>query len=371
MIESESRKLHTKVLDIIDIENVNWAVKLTPEKFLDIFGFFNDKYIDILDNVNLYYIKDAYVNHRGVVFNDVQCISNSLKNNKESHPFSFYDSQVNKFTVEFSSVVQKDFNFHLFSFGYSNFFHFNIEYLAKFNLVSMFNFDNLKVFSNNAFNSWQKALFENYFSHVNLDAVIYPDKDKSKIYNVKEFIYFPPQSIFPNYKFYNEFIIRAFKERVFSSHQKAKESDFCKSRSFEKIYISRRGFDKRSMLNELEVESFFENSGYEIIEPSELTIEEQVCIFKGCKKIVAPPGAALTNLIHCNEDIDVFVFELDYSKIKGGPKSFWSYYAANLGLNYHKLDGDVIEEDIGLDYQKARWRVDIEKLKSNAKLLCL
>lgn len=68
----------------------------------------------------------------------------------------------------------------------------------------------------------------------------------------------------------------------------------------EKIYLARRG-TYRCMSNWQESEDYFAKTGFRIIEPHKMTLEEKITTFYNAKIIVGPYSAAFTNLLFCNK----------------------------------------------------------------------
>lgn len=64
-----------------------------------------------------------------------------------------------------------------------------------------------------------------------------------------------------------------------------------------KVYISRARARRRRMVNEAKVERIVQAHDYEIINLEKLDIGDQIRIFMNCKRIMAPHGAGLANLI--------------------------------------------------------------------------
>lgn len=64
-----------------------------------------------------------------------------------------------------------------------------------------------------------------------------------------------------------------------------------------RIYVSRGNVKRRRLINESEVISVLENYGFTAISMDGKTLQEQVKIFSSSEAIVAPHGAALTNLL--------------------------------------------------------------------------
>lgn len=74
---------------------------------------------------------------------------------------------------------------------------------------------------------------------------------------------------------------------------------------FEKIYVSREDAQYRNVVNEGQVADFLAKYGYKKIVLSEWTVEEQIRIFASARRIVAPHGSNLTNLLFCRPGAQV------------------------------------------------------------------
>jgi capsular polysaccharide biosynthesis protein len=85
------------------------------------------------------------------------------------------------------------------------------------------------------------------------------------------------------------------------------------SRHFERptkgkrVYLSRLNMVGRKTLNEQAVADFLLRHGFEIKDPAGLTLEEQIEFYKDVEILVAPGGAALTNLTFCPTDTRVII----------------------------------------------------------------
>lgn len=64
-----------------------------------------------------------------------------------------------------------------------------------------------------------------------------------------------------------------------------------------KVYISRAQARRRRIVNEAKVERIVQAHHYEIINLEKLNVVDQIRIFMGCRKILAPHGAGLANLV--------------------------------------------------------------------------
>lgn len=80
-------------------------------------------------------------------------------------------------------------------------------------------------------------------------------------------------------------------------HETSKWCDQQAEKSTRKIYISRLDADRRKLINENDVIDLVSSLGFEIIECSKLTVEEQRKLFASASIVIAPHGAALTNIV--------------------------------------------------------------------------
>jgi capsular polysaccharide biosynthesis protein len=77
-----------------------------------------------------------------------------------------------------------------------------------------------------------------------------------------------------------------------------------------KIFVSRRNLGKvgpnsRSLINRHEVEDFFENLGYRIVHPENLSVSEQINIFSMADVVAGEAGSGLHNSIFMQNETTV------------------------------------------------------------------
>lgn len=65
----------------------------------------------------------------------------------------------------------------------------------------------------------------------------------------------------------------------------------------EKIYLSRRHIKTRRHENQEEVERFFEQQGFTVIESQNLSLADQICLFAHASRIAGPVGSAVHNVV--------------------------------------------------------------------------
>ncbi len=118
----------------------------------------------------------------------------------------------------------------------------------------------------------------------------------------------------------------------------------------EKIYL-RRGMGRRRLANESELESALKGRGFVPIQTDELTVAEQLRLLSSARCVVAPHGAALTNMIFAPPGATVL--ELFHPQHKN---RCYINLAAACGHRYASLDGTSLNH---ADDQRLEYAVDV------------
>lgn len=96
-----------------------------------------------------------------------------------------------------------------------------------------------------------------------------------------------------------------------------------------RIFISRKKDRARKMINEDEIFALFEPLGFVRYDLWDLSLLEQIVLFKNAEIIVGCHGSSLTNLMFCSPGTEVIeIFQ------QRGDCSFW-YLSQQLGLKHH------------------------------------
>ncbi len=104
----------------------------------------------------------------------------------------------------------------------------------------------------------------------------------------------------------------------------------------DKVYL-RRGAGRRRLINEAELETALAKMGFISADPSGMTVAEQAKLLSSARTVVAPHGAALTNLIFAPPG--ALLFELFHPAHKN--RSYLTLAAA-CGHRYACLDGQAL-----------------------------
>ncbi len=73
-----------------------------------------------------------------------------------------------------------------------------------------------------------------------------------------------------------------------------------------RVYISRRGDEKRLMVNEDELEAALEARGFVVVHPETLSVARQIALFRDADILVGATGAALANVLFCKPSAKIF-----------------------------------------------------------------
>jgi capsular polysaccharide biosynthesis protein len=105
----------------------------------------------------------------------------------------------------------------------------------------------------------------------------------------------------------------------------------------EKIFLPRGTASKRRLVNEDELERALKVRGFVTLDPGALSVSDQAKRFSAAKYVIAPHGAALTNLIFSPPG--AFLLELFHPQHKN---NCYVNVAAGCGHRYASLDGRAV-----------------------------
>jgi len=124
-----------------------------------------------------------------------------------------------------------------------------------------------------------------------------------------------------------------------------------------RLFLSRRDADLRRIVNEDAVEGLLRDHGFETIVPSELDLGEQVATFAAAEAVVAPHGAALTNILFAPSGPTVVEF-ID-PQFASNANTYWSLSEA--------LDHDYwyfLAESVAAPRSQPDLHVPLDKLEA-------
>lgn len=133
--------------------------------------------------------------------------------------------------------------------------------------------------------------------------------------------------------------------------------------SINRVYISRTKMAGRDLENEMEVEILFEKYGFTIIHPQELSIEDQIKIFRDARYIAGTGGSAMHNAIYSENNSKVLIISNETWFVLAD--SFICQEEGRLGYVF----GNSIEpEKYKTKRHKSRWKVSIPDVENALKV---
>jgi hypothetical protein len=108
---------------------------------------------------------------------------------------------------------------------------------------------------------------------------------------------------------------------------------------FPKIFVSRQA-RHRPLLNQEAVEAVMRERGFAIVDPGQMTLTEQISLFKGAETVVGPLGAALTNIAFCPRGSRIVALTA-----QSFPDTFFWFLSQHRGHDYSEIRGRVIGGD--------------------------
>jgi hypothetical protein len=105
------------------------------------------------------------------------------------------------------------------------------------------------------------------------------------------------------------------------------------------LYIDRSHSRLRPLVNERDLVAPLAAMGFAIVRPETMSVADQVRLFRGAETIVAPHGAALTNLAYCNWCFRNLagLMQLRYDCVLGRARKPWR----DLDLAFHLTPWEI------------------------------
>ena len=122
-----------------------------------------------------------------------------------------------------------------------------------------------------------------------------------------------------------------------------------------RLYLARRHAGLRSLENEEELERLMLEHNFEIVALDDVSLDFQIELFSQAAMIVAPTGAALTNMLFCQPGAKVIIFMSNHDITN---YYFWSQLGDIAGLDVEILAGERLYNLTNRDSVHDDYRVD-------------
>lgn len=169
------------------------------------------------------------------------------------------------------------------------YFHWIFDILPRFEILRRANVSYDRIYLNPLRHPFQKETFK--MMNIDPAKVIWSDP---KIHLKAEQLVVPSLPAIPGTM--SRWVCRFLQQKILPSNLRKKHA---------KIYISRREAFSRRIVNEEILLRFLKSQGFEEYTLENLSVAEQASLFASAKVIVSSHGAALTNLVFCQEGAHV------------------------------------------------------------------
>ena len=114
--------------------------------------------------------------------------------------------------------------------------------------------------------------------------------------------------------------------------------------SHAKIFVSRHA-QQRPLLNQEAAEAAMRERGFTVVDTAQMTLTEQIALFKGASMVVGPLGAALTNIVFCPRGSRIVALTS-----QSFPDTFFWFLSQHRGHDYREvrcIDASAKPEEVG------------------------
>ncbi len=118
----------------------------------------------------------------------------------------------------------------------------------------------------------------------------------------------------------------------------------------EKIYVSRRGIERRTLIDQNEIEGIFQKRGFHICYPEDLDFVTQISLFANARIVAAPYGSGIFNALFAQQPSSMFVMTSDDSLC-------WHFAPFDDKWALHAFVGYLDENDTNNDMITKRWGI--------------
>ena len=235
-----------------------------------------------LNNVYLYPGLWSVISNDHFIFADFERYLSKYKHDTE------IIKRQNEIKKNLQLISQIKGTYYLFG-AEENYWHFLIDFIPRLVCLKYLSHKRIKVIVSD-------RLPEKFFHFISKVSTLLsiPKIDFLKI-NQNNLVYSFEKLIFssrPSISYASNFLNQIFKDNIVKTKKK-------------NLYVKRGNTIRRKVLNEDEIIHFVKKYDYDIVDCSDLDIEEQIQIFSEAKNIIIPSGASMANLMFTPDNINV------------------------------------------------------------------
>jgi len=111
-----------------------------------------------------------------------------------------------------------------------------------------------------------------------------------------------------------------------------------------KLYITRQNSNYRKILNESDVIELFKQNNFQIVNPYNYEIKEQINLFSKADIVVSPTGSNLANIIFCRKGAKIYEIAPDFNhSYEDNLRMRYQKICQINDLDYYKIKGDAVD----------------------------
>ena len=361
--------IYKKKLSVLKIENIQNLEKLKeiePKSRLASFGqkSFNleakSTPLDI-PSLNIFEVKNPIINISSSAFiknGKLYCERINANERFNEGNIIYHNKKYAVVDVFFDEIIEE--GFFLGGNGCWNWYHYIIEILPKVLLIENINCRTL-LFSDDI--SKYPTMKEALLNLITENKYNIKFLNKNQNYKVKklffineinkiEFNKINPNINNANTAYFREKYLYILREKLLLNYIK-EENNLNK-----KIFLWREN-THRIAQNQNEVLVYLEKNGFEKIDSSTLTLEQQIKIFNSAEIIIGTTGAAWSNLIFCKQNTKAIIFSPIFFNSFNAFSNLAQIF--NIDLTYSYYSGNK------LDHSESNFRINLEEIKSILK----
>lgn len=297
------------------------------------------------ENGGVFEIKNSVIKPNGIIF-----ISNNKVILQTVHDLP--SSSLNKLTIKHMQGNEeiKGNAILLTKYGYKNYGHWLIEILPKIKFIEQAGYDlrELTFIVGDTKSKMDEVVLSSLHLYLGFKPNLIKISDEIKVQNL---IYCTPITKHP-FKMHPD--ISIFYKQFLQVAQVNNDNPT------KKLFINRKSAKNRKISNDVEIENFFINNNFEIIDPADFSFFEQIKLFASAKIIVGIAGAGMTNTIFTNQ-----ASKIVYLVPPSMPNLFFYQLASIFQQDYYEYRGLSINKEENMF--SSLFRIDLVELKKFLK----
>ncbi|MFN4075916.1 MAG: glycosyltransferase family 61 protein [Cloacibacterium sp.] len=361
--------IYKKKLSVLKIENIHKLEKLKEIEPQLKFNSFEQKSLNqenkfktlTIPSLNIFSIENPIINiNSSAIVKNGKLYFERINDNERFNEgnIKYHNKTYAVADISFDEIIEE--GFFLGGNGCWNWYHYLIEILPKTLLLEETNCKTILISDDICNYPTMKQALEALINEKHYTIKLLNRKQNYKVkklffineINKIEFNKINPNINNANTAYFREKYLYILREKLLLNYIK-EENNLNK-----KIFLWREN-THRIAQNQNEVLVYLEKNGFEKIDSSTLTLEQQIKIFNSAEIIIGTTGAAWSNLIFCKQNTKAIIFSPIFFNSFNAFSNLAQIF--NIDLTYSYYSGNK------LDHSESNFRINLEDIKSILK----